>query len=126
MRNRLFGIVLSHISIIFVLSLIITGCSNNEGTLTKMKDSSVISEINHSGKFQGYATVCTLNIYGDDWTYSDETYPVYKRDNGTYIIVYNGRDCILTEANPPIGEGYYKLKWKIDNSHYIMDIPTSW
>ena len=114
----LFGLVL--------LSLCATSCDNASRDARKTWDSSPVQEIAHSGKFKGYAVVYTIDWLNDQPTSSDKTYRIYEKGNGDFIIDYEGENYILSEANPPYGEGVYALKWKFDYNHYIERIPTSY
>lgn len=110
----------------FLLICSLMSCSNAERDAKKIWDSSPAQEFAHSGKFKGYAAVYTIDWLEDTKTRSSETYRVYEKSNGDYIIDYNGKNCILQKANPPYGEGIYSLKWKIDYNHYIEEIPSSY
>ena len=105
----------------FILVLL-TGCGRNN----KSYDSSPIIEAMHDGTFVGYTSVYTINWSKNTKTRSDETYPVYRKYNGTYTIDYKGDTYTIYKADEPFGSGIYSLKYQIDYNHYIEEIPTSY
>ncbi len=104
-----------------IILILLTGCGQNN----KLWDSSIIQNIWHGGTFVGYASVYTIDWLNNTKTRSDRTYPVYKKNNGTYIIDYEGHNYVIYEAEEPYGSGVYSLKYQIDYRHYIEKIPTS-
>ncbi|MDE6101119.1 MAG: hypothetical protein K2G01_08740 [Paramuribaculum sp.] len=107
------------------LCLSFTSCDSNKAK-TVLVDAGPIGNITHGGTFKGDVAVYTIDWLDHTSKRSEETYSVYEKSNGDYIIVYDGKDCLLKKADEPFGNGLYELKWKIDYNHYIEDIPTSW
>lgn len=111
---------------IFLASSIVASCDNAARDAKHCWDSGPVENAIHGGTFKGYVAVYTIDWLDYTKTRSEDTYRVYKKSNGDYVIDYDGDTYILQEADEPFGEGIYALKWKIDYNHYIEDIPTSW
>lgn len=108
----------------------LTGCGpNGKRDRQKLLDSSFL----HQGTFKGYATVYVLDFinetYYPDKPYTEELhgYPVYEKLDGSYYIRYKGEKIILQRLDEEYKINYFlTLKWMLDYSHYIEDIPEHW
>lgn len=107
----------------FLVTTMLCGCGNSG---KKAWDSGIIENVSHGGTFVGYVSVYTIDWQEGTKSRSSEQYRVYKKNDGTYIVDYEGDNCIIKKANKPYGTGTYALKYKIDYNHYIEDIPTSY
>lgn len=105
------------LTLTFLITL--SSCDN------KLWDSGTIENIRHGGHFVGYTRVYTIDWSDNTKSRSSDTYRVYKRNNGKYIIDYEGENYELYKADKPFGTGAYALKWQFDYKHYIEDIPSS-
>lgn len=112
----------------FVVSFTVTlqSCDNCSRDAKKEWDSGLIENISHGGTFKGYVAVYTIDWTEGSLTRSSDTYRVYLKDNGEYVIDYEGETYILKKVEKPIGEEPYSLKWKIDYNHYVEDVPHSY
>ena len=112
----------------FVASITVAlqSCDNFSRDAKKAWDAGPMENISHGGTFKGYAAVYTIDWTDGSRTRSSDTYRVYKKDNGEYVIDYEGETYILRKVDEPIGEEPYVLKWKIDYNHYIEDVPHSY
>lgn len=108
-----------------IISMILCSCQNWKRDAKKIWDSGPIENIHHGGSFVGYVNVYTIDWLEGTKSRSSNRYRVYKKNNGTYIIDYEGENYILYKADEPYGSGAYALKWQMDYNHYIEDIPTS-
>lgn len=113
-----------------VCSVGLTGCGpNSKRDRQKLSDASVL----HQGTFKGYATVYVVDFinetYYRDEPYTEELegYPVYQKLDGDYYIRYKGEKIILQRLDEEYKINYFlTLKWMLDYSHYIEDIPEHW
>lgn len=79
----------------------------------------------HEGEFQGEVQVYAINFMEDTFEY-EGFHPVYKQNGGTYVISYDGEDCLLKHMDAPMvlpGCEYSKVRWKIDSCHFVEGIP---
>lgn len=108
------------------IMVVLQSCDNFNRNAKLTWDSGPVENISHGGTFKGYVAVYTIDWLNDTKERSSDTYRVYLKDNGEYVIDYEDETYILQEANEPIGDGVYALKWKIDYNHYIEDVPHSY
>lgn len=88
----------------------------------------LIQQYSHSGRLCGHAFVYETD-YGGKVTMSEETYPIYENEDGSYTIEYGGDNYALTELGSYIdafNDGSTLLKYKIDSRHYVENIPSSY
>ena len=112
----------------FLVSFIVAlqSCDNFSRNAKKAWDSGLAENISHRGTFKGYAAVYTIDWIEGSRTRSSDTYRVYLKDNGEYVIDYEDETYILKKVDEPMGENPYSLKWKIDYNHYVEDVPNSY
>lgn len=120
--------ILKAMACAFVVSftIVLQSCDNFGRDAKKAWDAGPVENISHGGTFKGYAAVYTIDWIEGTQTRSSDTYRVYMKDNGEYVIDYEDETYILQEVAEPIGEEPFALKWKIDYNHYIEDVPHSY
>jgi len=106
--------------------VVLQSCDNFSRDAKKTWDAGPVENMLHGGTFKGYAAVYTIDWIEGTQTRSSDTYRVYMKDDGEYVIDYKDDTYILQKADEPIGEEPYALKWKIDYNHYIKDVPHSY
>lgn len=106
--------------------MVLQSCNNFSRDAKKTWDAGPVESLSHGGTFKGYVAVYTIDWIAGTQTRSSDTYRVYMKDNGEYVIDYEDESYILQKAAEPIGEEPFVLKWKIDYNHYIEDVPHSY
>ena len=120
--------VLKTIVCVFAIVVMVTlqSCDNFGHNMKIAWDAGPVENLSHGGTFKGYAAVYTIDWIEGIRTRSYNTYKVYMKDNGDYVIDYEGETYVLQKVAEPIGEEPYALKWNIDYNHYIEDVPHSY
>ena len=113
-------------AIVVSFTVVLQSCDNFSRVAKIKWDAGPVENMLHGGTFKGYATVYTIDWSEGSRTGSSDTYRVYMKDNGEYVIDYEDETYILQKVDEPIGEYPYALKWKIDYNHYIEDVPHSY
>ena len=124
-------------TILFRFSLILLTMAYVSCSETEKRDAKkVIDRVSHSGDLKGYQSVYIVDFENQTYRVDDNPneellqYPIYKNDDGSYIIVYDDEDYMLEKLSEPIdmfGTGISLLRYRFcDNEHFIMDIPTSY
>lgn len=115
---------------VFILSFVMVDLfysCDNIGRHAKIAwDEGPVEKIRHNGTFKGYVSVYTINWIDETQTESNERYRVYQKEDGDYVIDYEGDVYVLQEASEPVKVGIHALKWKLDYNHYIIDVPQSY
>ena len=113
-------------AIVVSFTVVLQSCDNFSRDAKIAWDAGLVENISHGGTFKGYVAVYTIDWIEGSRTRSSDTYRVYMKNNGKYVIDYENETYVLQKVNEPIGEGPYALKWKIDYNHYIEDVPDSY
>lgn len=82
----------------------------------------------HSGNLCGYALVYEITMDGRV-VMSDDSFPIYEDENGSYTIEYEGDDYVLTKLVNPIdvfNDGSTVLMYRIAPGFFIEEIPDTY